>query len=152
LPDPGPIAYSDAYAINAYGKVVGRSSAGDPEGQIGDHAILWDADGIGNLGTLGGTWALALAISGELIVGTSQTTSHEQHAFLYDNNGPGYPVDLNNLISPDAGMTLNYATGINNSGQIVGWGCLSPSGGRVCGYLLTPVAPSAPPRQTRGKD
>jgi probable HAF family extracellular repeat protein len=151
LTDPEPSAYSDAYAINAYGKVVGRSSAGDPapDGHDQEHAVLWDANGTGNLGTLGGTSAWATAISGELIVGFSDTTpgpNSDIHAFLYDNNGPGYPVDLNSVISPDAGMALNYATGINGSGQIVGWGCLSPSGGRVCGYLLTPVIPSAPPQ------
>jgi probable HAF family extracellular repeat protein len=151
LDDPGPFVYSFAYAINAYGKVVGRSSAGDPapDGHDQEHAVLWDANGTGNLGTLGGTSAWATAISGELIVGFSDTTpgpNSDIHAFLYDNNGPGYPVDLNSLISPDAGVVVNYATGINSSGQIVGWGCLSPSGGRVCGYLLTPVIPSAPPQ------
>jgi probable HAF family extracellular repeat protein len=145
LTDPEPSAYSDAYAINAYGQVVGRSSAGDPtpEGEIQEHAVLWNANGTADLGTLGGTSGMAVAISGELIVGHSVTTAGVTHAFLYDNNGPGYPFDLNNLISPDVGTVLNYATGINSAGQIVGWGGLSSSGGRTIGYLLTPVAPSS---------
>jgi probable HAF family extracellular repeat protein len=43
-----------------------------------------------------------------------------RHAFLYSGSGP--MQDLNDLISPDSGWTLCEAGGINDSGQIVGYG------------------------------
>ena len=45
--------------------------------------------------------------------------------------------DLNNLIAPDSGWTLEDATGINDSGQIVGYG-INPSGQNDA-FLLTPT-------------
>ena len=56
------------------------------------------------------------------------------HAFLYSN---GTMTDLNNLISPSFGWTLESATAINDNGQIVGYG-LGPSG-QTDAFLLTPV-------------
>ena len=44
--------------------------------------------------------------------------------------------DLNTLINPSLGWTLQYAKGINDSGQIVGYGLV---GGTMTAYLLTPA-------------
>ena len=127
-------AGSAAFAIGSDGLIVGESGTG-ADGEA--HAVLWNGYGIANLGTLGGAFAQASAISGALIVGSSTITpSGDPHAFIYDNNGPGYPVDLNDLISPDSGWVLKAATGINGAGQIVGVGDIN---GERRSFLLTPV-------------
>lgn len=74
-------------------------------------------------------------IKGILIVGWSGTASGDPSAFVYDNNGPGYPVDLNNLIPTDSGWKLVRAAGINGSGQIAGSGDIN---GQHHAFLLTP--------------
>jgi probable HAF family extracellular repeat protein len=45
--------------------------------------------------------------------------------------------DLNNLIAPSSGLTLEYANAINDKGQIAGWGY--NSSGQVEAFLLTPT-------------
>ncbi len=44
--------------------------------------------------------------------------------------------DLNNLISANSGWTLEVANGINDSGEICGYGLI---GGNTHAFLLTPV-------------
>jgi probable HAF family extracellular repeat protein len=71
---------------------------------------------VSDLGTLGGSDATALDISERReIVGWSYTASGDQHAFLYSG---GIMTD----IGPSIGPGPSVATGINNAGQIVGWG------------------------------
>jgi probable HAF family extracellular repeat protein len=106
LGDPG--GFAEAEAISADGLIVGRSSTG-ASGEI--HAVCWTPYGLSNLGTLGGISAEAFAISGALIVGWSSTASGDTHAFVYDNNGPGYPVDLNDLIPADSGWSSSARAG-----------------------------------------
>jgi probable HAF family extracellular repeat protein len=131
-----PASVGAANAINAWGFVVGRSTTG-----ASIHAVLWSPYGISDLGTLGGPVADARAINGNLIVGTSAATpSGDYRAFLYDNNGPGYPVDLNGMIPPDSGWVLERADGINAAGLIVGSGTLNQA---EHGFLLTPVRSTA---------
>jgi probable HAF family extracellular repeat protein len=139
----GPDGRSGAFAINADGIPAGNSTTGGPFGER--HAVLWTPSGMSNLGSLGGVYASANAISGDLIVGTSQTSDPSQggHAFLYDNQGPGYPVDLNDLIPSDAGWILRGASGVNAAGQIVGLGFV---GHAQHAFLLTPVPPTTTPR------
>jgi hypothetical protein len=45
-------------------------------------------------------------------------------------------IDLNLLIDPTTGWVLNEASGINESGQIVGWGLHN---GQTRAFLITPV-------------
>jgi probable HAF family extracellular repeat protein len=133
---------SVAWGIGAEGLPVGQSITGGPFGE--EHAVLWNSTGISNLGALDGHEAAAYAISGDLIVGRSSTAaSRDTHAFLYDINGPGYPVDLNDLIPADSDWVLNFAYGVNAAGQIVGWGTVNDA---RRAFLLTPVPPTAPPR------
>ena len=47
------------------------------------------------------------------------------HAYVYTN---GDMTDLNSLIDPNSGWVLEDAVAINNSGQIAGYGSLSPQG------------------------
>jgi autotransporter-associated beta strand protein/probable HAF family extracellular repeat protein len=71
------------------------------------------------------------------IVGSSPLASNHSasDALLYQN---GNTQDLNNLLdSSGAGWTLTNATGINSSGQIVGYGTYN---GTTSAFLLTPEA------------
>lgn len=56
-----------------------------------------------------------------------------RHAFLWKD---GIMYDLNNLISSQFGLTLVWASDINNKGEIVGFGTLS--NGDYHGFLLQP--------------
>jgi probable HAF family extracellular repeat protein len=129
---------SVAFAISADGLIAGRSTTG---GGLGFYnAVLWTPNGIANLGTLGtGHDAAAMAISGNLIVGSSNTSPEgDSGALLYDNNGPGYPVALTDLIPADSGWALSFATGINAGGEIVGAGGIRGQVGWRA-FLLTPA-------------
>ena len=137
LDNEGGVSWANA--ISADGLVAGASTRGgappDPW-----HAVLWTPYGVSDLGTLGGAHAEALAISGNIVVGWSNTAGGtEAHAFVYDTNGPGYAVDLNDLVPPGSGWTLVLATGINACGQIVGYGTVN---GATRAFLLTPVQPT----------
>jgi len=74
---------------------------------------------ITDLGTLGGTYSTAMAINGSgQVVGYSNTSSGETHAFLWQsglNSGKGSMIDLGTL-----GGSYSCPWAINGSGQIVG--------------------------------
>jgi probable HAF family extracellular repeat protein len=132
--------FSNGSAISEFGIVAGESLRGGPL----RHAVLWTPYGVSDLGTLPeGTSSAAFAISGDLIVGGSYADPHWAHAFLYDNQGPGYAVDLNDLVPPDSDWLLSVAFGINAAGQIVGNGTVN---GESRAFLLTPVPLTASPR------
>ncbi|HSG42860.1 MAG TPA: hypothetical protein VLA72_06880, partial [Anaerolineales bacterium] len=68
---------------------------------------------ITDLGTLGGTFSGARAINDNMqIVGGSDTSTGERHAFLWEN---GVMTDLGTL-----GGNFSFAVAINNFGQVVG--------------------------------
>ncbi|MEP0847384.1 MAG: hypothetical protein HRF50_11285 [Phycisphaerae bacterium] len=108
---------SQAYAINEAGDVVGwAQTAGGVS-----HAFLFTTDAAGNvvtrtnLGELGGGYSYAYGVNAQQqVVGTS-----DGRAFLWEN---GAMQDLNSLISPAAGWTLEAAWDINDAGWIVGVG------------------------------
>lgn len=128
---------SAAYGINGNGQVVGNSTF-DSSGYT--HAFLWQSGtGMQDLGTLGGTTSAAYGInSSGLVVGDAFTAGGADHAFVRDPNGA--MRDLNGLIDPSSGWTLQVANGINNSGQIVGSGLI---GGNTHAFLVTPNTMSA---------
>jgi probable HAF family extracellular repeat protein len=132
---PGDIDYSKAESINNSGQVVGYAHAAS-----GQRAFLWNAaGGMVDLGDLAdgssadGSSANAINDAGQ-VVGSSYSATGDR-AFLWDDvNGL---QDLNDLTDPGLSAVLNYATGINASGQIVGSGTV---GGLTQAFLLTAIA------------
>lgn len=127
---------SKANAISSTGIVVGESSI-DSLNYI-QHAFSYTLGGVmTDLGTLGGDSSSARAVnSAGLIVGDAElfpdNSSH--HAFSFVSGGT--MVDLNTLIPGNSGWTLISATGVNDLGQIVGYGSIN---GEVHGFVLTSV-------------
>jgi probable HAF family extracellular repeat protein len=101
-----------------------------------------------DLGTLGGINSEAMGLNdlGQ-IVGYSETSSGNTHAFLWEN-GHGMQ-DLNNLIPAGSGWELLRALGINKDGQIVGAGKRDTDGDGVLdavhAFLLMPIKEVPPP-------
>jgi probable HAF family extracellular repeat protein len=136
---------AQAFAINDSGQVVGYSFLPN---NVDFHAFRTTASGgvsaASDLGTLGGTadgytsYAYAINSLGQ-VVGTSKTptdpTRDTNHAFFADVTGP--MQDLNDLIPAGTGWVLREAHGINDSGQIAGFGT-APNGEQHA-FLLTPT-------------
>lgn len=109
---------SVAYDVSDSGYVVGVSDR--PDGK--PHAFRYTLAANGSvqaktdLGELNGCgFSMAYAVNEPgVVVGTS-----DWRAFRWQN---GSMVDLNTLIDPNAGWHLSHATGINDSGLIVGRG------------------------------
>ena len=129
---------SYASAINASGQVAGVSYLSN---NLTLHAVLYDHGSILDLPTLG-TNSYAFAINNRAdIVGYYYESGNSStfRAFLFSG---GVMQDLNSTIDPGSGFTLQSAEGINNVGQIVGYG--TNVYGQTHGFLLTPVPePSA---------
>jgi len=87
-----------------------------------------------DLGSLGGSasWGLALNNSGT-VVGFATTRVNDYHAFVSFNGAA--MQDLNKLIPRRSGWVLGQANGINDAGQIVGYGTTH---GQTHAFLLTP--------------
>jgi len=132
---PG-FANSAGYSINALGQIIGECDTNN--GPL--HAFLYSGGTMTDLGTLGGTqsWAFSINDSGQ-VVGWSKNTPNVPdffaRAFLY-TSASGM-VDLNTLVPPNSGWTLQEAHSINDRGQITGFG-ISPDGDQHA-FLLTPI-------------
>jgi probable HAF family extracellular repeat protein len=99
-----------ANAIDGAGNIAGSYliSAGDA------HAFRWNASsGFVDLGTLGGGFADALGISGEITVGSSTVAPGDIRGFISDASG------MRDLPLP-AGAHHGHAFGVNASGIAVG--------------------------------
>jgi probable HAF family extracellular repeat protein len=120
-----------AFYINNQGQVVGQ--AGVPDG-INCHAFLWQNGVMTDRGTLPGdvaSWANNINNKGQA-VGTSFPATGSR-PFIWQN---GVMTDLNTLIPTGSPLYLLEAFGINDRGQISGFGQLS--NGELRGYLLDP--------------
>jgi probable HAF family extracellular repeat protein len=119
-------------SINNNGQVVGYAHG------LNDttaSAMLWNGNTWINIGSLlsGNSEANSINNNGE-VVGVSYGDGNVNfRAFLYAN---GSMNDLNNLIIPSSGWTLEDATAINDSGDIIGYGLNSQ--GQQDSFLLTP--------------
>ena len=131
-PVPGPYQNSSvAMAINNYGHVVGESQTGDPI--AGAHRAFEYSNGaMKDLGVLAGNISAALAINDAgQIVGFSSTT--DDFADYVNIAGAGYPRFYHAFLYSAGTMTdigtlggqVSFATGINSSGDVVGWSTLA---------------------------
>lgn len=128
--DLGTLGGSSSYAlaVNSDGTIVGESRI---SGDGAVHAFIDQNGTMHDIGTLPGfTNSIATAIntSGEIVGycyndANLATQGMTEHAFFYRN---GVMYDLNSPY-PASGWALSAATGINDSGQIVGGGT-DPSG------------------------
>jgi probable HAF family extracellular repeat protein len=133
----GPNGANEPHAINDSGQIAGSSY---PSTGVGRHAALFFDGTITDLGVLGGgdgdgeSDAYGINSSGQMVGFTLANGQVGPHAFLYSD---GVMTDLNSLIPANSGWTLTFAFGINDSGEIVGYGT-NPSG-LTQAFLLTPV-------------
>jgi probable HAF family extracellular repeat protein len=143
---PGPMQdlgtlggnYGEANWVNDDGEVVGWAT------NAGDQAVLaffWSKGRMINLGTVDGdscsaAWGLN---EKHQVVGASGDCNQNLHAFLWEESST---VELNTLIPPDSGVQLNYATHINERGEITVVGEL-PNGNNQ-GFLLIPCDENHP--------
>ena len=146
--------FSQAFAINEENEIVGSSSTGQTVGQlIGTtsttsitRAFLWDEGIIAELlpfnlytptnnGSTTNYHSVANDINdSDLIVGNSQRTAGSAAiATLWEN---GVPIDLNIFLPSGSGWVLTSAEGINDQGDIVGFGTF---GGSTRAFLLHSV-------------
>jgi probable HAF family extracellular repeat protein len=126
---------SSASAINEHGQVTGLLAG---PGGTGTHAFLYFNGFLTDLGTLGGAESYSDDINNfGAIVGTSDS-ANGRAAFLYEG---GAMYDLSGLLVSNTGWNLIGATGINDSGQIIGYGSINEE---LHGFLLTPSAVPAP--------
>jgi RHS repeat-associated protein len=119
---------SDAHGINDYGNIVGWGLVNNQE-----HAFLFSNGGVViDLGVLtGGTNSYALGLNNSnQVVGASSTASGNHAVVWLDGN----ISDLNDSLNV-SGWELREACGINDLGQIVGWGTIN---GQRRAFLLTP--------------
>ncbi len=123
-----------ALAINDSNHIVGTSRLLN---DTTNHVFLYDGT-MHDLGTLDGNSTYANDINElDQIVGYTVDAAlpvTARRAIYYDSQLG--MVDLNTMIDPLSGWTLLSANGINDSGQITGWGVLN---GQQRGFLLTPV-------------
>jgi probable HAF family extracellular repeat protein len=118
--------------INNKGQVV-VGTVSRSTGEIA--AFAWQNGTLTNLGNFGGRYSEAIDINEVgTVVGYSSISSGTMHAFIWRNSKMR---DLNNFLPPNSGWELNYASGINNKGQIVG---LGKHNGVTAAFLLTPAS------------
>jgi probable HAF family extracellular repeat protein len=131
------IVNATARGINDLGQVVGNyTTAGGYEAfrTEPNSPVSPATDSLGTLGRVASD-AYAINDSGEVVGDVVNFSFGEPvHAFVYLDNTM---YDLNNLANVPAGWTLEQATAVNDSGQIVGWGQTNLD--QDFGFLLTPV-------------
>jgi len=130
-------AYGSAHMINASGTSIGYVEKYVGNVNLGERAVRWEAGGtaateLGVLGTLSGvTSAYAYAINAHgTIVGT--VVEYDENIFrgfravLWRADNSAF--DLNRLIDPASGWTLNFAYGISDTNFVAGLAKFDPDG------------------------
>ncbi|MHB8644142.1 MAG: choice-of-anchor D domain-containing protein [Gaiellaceae bacterium] len=135
---------SEARAINSSSEVVGASIVGNTS-----HAFSWQNGVMQDLGTLDtrtgdqvGAIALALNDAGVVVGASSFATrsrcSSDSAAFIYRDGAMHNLEDF--LPAADKGWQFVAATGISNTGDVVGWGFPPDSCGETA-FLLREKSP-----------
>lgn len=135
LPTLPEYTITHAVAINDHGLITGDASLGSFPGDenVPGHALCWVHLKVRDLGTGA---ALAVNNAGEIVGDSGNGPAvlyHDSHALLWTH---GYRYDLNNCLPPRSGWVLSTATGINDNGQITGYGLCR---GKDHAFLLTPT-------------
>lgn len=123
--------WSKAYGVNTQKQVVGEADTWTGN-QGRTHAFIWqDTNGnritdpgeMRDLDTAGNQQSGALAINSSGIAvgyfGNPDIIYGNSRACMFKD---GAVIDLNTYLPTNSGWTLRAATGINDAGQIVGWG------------------------------
>lgn len=119
------------HGINNEGLHVG-SALNPSTGRV--EAFMADDGHKKMLGTLGGSFSAAFGINnaGVIVGGSLQEGDETFHAFIrYDDK----LLDLNHVLAADARWELIQALGINDRGQVLGFGAFE---GRLHMFLLLP--------------
>ncbi|MDR3436487.1 hypothetical protein, partial [Telmatospirillum sp.] len=128
---------SEALAINDEGQIVGDTSFGSATGGTVTHATLWQKGSLIDLdGNSSSSGAIAIDGAGDIVgwAGTSAMLWHH-----------GTMINLNLFLSAGSGWVLTKATGINDSGQIIGQGT---HGGVSSAFVLSLDVTSLPATYT----
>jgi len=132
-------AQSFAYGINDSGQIVGESETARGAG----HCFVYSDGVMNDIGTLqgmdGATCTAYATNSFRQVVGFSRRQTGAQGGFLYSD---GEMIDLNEQIPPNAGVQFVSATGINDFGQIIGYGYNQRGDNHA--FLLTPDEAEVP--------
>lgn len=147
--DLGTFGYasSQAFGINNAGQVIGGAYTNSANG----NAFLYSNGHVTLLGTLGGGTSTAFSINnlGQIVGNSAFDSAGDNHGFLYAG---GTMYDLNNLVSPSAGVLNIVVDGqagnaINDLGQIAAEGIV---GGYEHALLLTPEVVPEPATWSAG--
>lgn len=143
-PDPSSAhGYSNASVINNAGQIIGSYTVSGSGVPASTTSFVW-APGTGPqyLSSPVSQYSGATAINdnGVMVGGANLGGSQFDplfHALIYQGT---VGADLNTMIDPTSGWTLNTTIGINNSGEIIGMGTRVINGLTVKhGFLLTPT-------------
>ena len=132
--------YTAPYGMNNLGEVVGGSSVTTANG--GPQPFVFSGGTMTNLGTFGGQTGVALGVNdlGVVIGGAEYPGDSLPAPFVY--YGTGSIENLNDLVNPSLGWTIDSADAINDSGQIAG--CANRQGGDYDAVLLDPIITPEP--------
>ncbi len=136
LGDAHNTKFNAAGSINEWGVVVGTSQYTDGT----THAFLWrKATGMRDIGTLPGAFATIAPCCHTI------NNRNEVVGFSVDGNGPtaflwrdNVITDLNSLLPANSPLHLLFAESINDSGEIVGQGCVLPECTVLHAFRATP--------------
>jgi len=147
---PGNYYESGASAINDNGQIVGWcDSLGPLAGVAYIHAVLWDHGAAIDLGSLNG-YAQASSINnrGDIVgycyppgVQPPNGGNYSFYGTAFVLPHGGRMMSLDSLLTPTCAEGLNYATGINDSGQIIAYAWTYNYMYKES-YLLTPISKS----------
>jgi probable HAF family extracellular repeat protein len=139
LPDHTGSSASD---INEVGQVCGSSSQFLPPYFTTTHACVWDNGTVTALGSVPGygrTSAADINNHGQVVgTGAASLSGGPYIAFIWQD---GVIQNLNDLVPSGTDWDLQRATGINDAGQIVGYGLRSPDDQYLRAFLLEPLVP-----------